>query len=152
MRRRRTVPNENELEGLYLWRKDLKSENGSLTKAVELEREAVLGRLEEPLIVAPILEARRYRLVCQGGQPSGGKPRTGERAGGQFPSCNGTRKCTMQLAPYQGRFALWTRRQLHGLKKAHHCFGQKTGCFLAREEEELVDSLQRAFQPSARIT
>jgi hypothetical protein len=42
-----------------LWRKDPKNENDPLTKAGELEREAVFGRLEEPLIVAPILEARR---------------------------------------------------------------------------------------------
>jgi hypothetical protein len=42
-----------------LGRKDPKSENGILTKALELEPEAVLGRLEEPLIVAPYLEARR---------------------------------------------------------------------------------------------
>jgi len=59
MRRRRTVPNEKGLEGLYLWRKDPKSENDSLTKAVELEKEAVFGRLEEPLIVAACLQARR---------------------------------------------------------------------------------------------
>ncbi len=57
--RRRTVPNEKGREGLYLWRKDRKCENDSLTKAVELEKEAVFGRLEEPLIVAPHLEARR---------------------------------------------------------------------------------------------
>ncbi len=59
MRRRRTVPNEKGREGLYLWRKDRTCENDSLTKAVELEKEAVFGRLEEPLIVAPHLEARR---------------------------------------------------------------------------------------------
>ena len=59
MRRRRTVLNEKGREGLYLWRKDPNNENDSLTKAVELEKEAVLGCLEEPLIVAPILEARR---------------------------------------------------------------------------------------------
>src|SRR6266700_579509 len=57
--RRRTVPNEKGREGLYLWRKDRTCENDSLTKAVELEKEAVFGRLEEPLIVAPHLEARR---------------------------------------------------------------------------------------------
>ncbi len=39
--------------------KDPKNENDPLTKAGELEEEAVLGRLEEPLIVAPLLEARR---------------------------------------------------------------------------------------------
>jgi hypothetical protein len=39
--------------------KDPKNENDLLTKAGELEEEAVLGRLEEPLIVAPLLEARR---------------------------------------------------------------------------------------------
>ncbi|EFH87576.1 hypothetical protein Krac_8917 [Ktedonobacter racemifer DSM 44963] len=38
---------------------DPRSENDSLTKAEELEKEAVFGRLEEPLIVAPTLEARR---------------------------------------------------------------------------------------------
>ncbi len=59
MRHKRTVPNEKELDGLYLWRKDPKSENGSHTNAGELDHEAVFGRLEEPLIVAPILEARR---------------------------------------------------------------------------------------------
>ncbi len=48
MRRRRTVPNEKGREGLYLWRKDRTCENDSLTKAVELEKEAVFGRLEEP--------------------------------------------------------------------------------------------------------
>jgi hypothetical protein len=45
MRRRRTVPNENGLEGLYWWWKDAKSENDSLTNAVELEKEAVFGRM-----------------------------------------------------------------------------------------------------------
>jgi len=40
-------------------RKDPKDENGPLTKARELERKAVFGRLEEPLIVAPLPEARR---------------------------------------------------------------------------------------------
>src|SRR6266700_6358465 len=64
MSRRRTVPNEKGREGLYLWRKDRTSENDFLTKAVELEREAVFGRLEEPLIVAPILEARRGNSHC----------------------------------------------------------------------------------------
>ncbi len=59
MRRRRTIPNEKGLEGLYLKRKDPKNENESLTKAGELEGEAVFGRLEEALIVAPVLEARR---------------------------------------------------------------------------------------------
>ncbi len=59
MRRRRTVLNEKGLEGLYLWRKDPNSENDSLTNAVKLEEKVVFGRLEEPLIVAPILEARR---------------------------------------------------------------------------------------------
>lgn len=59
MRRRRTVQNEKEFSGLYLWEKDPKNENGAHTKARKLEEEAVLGRLEEPLIVAPILEARR---------------------------------------------------------------------------------------------
>jgi hypothetical protein len=42
-----------------LWRKDPKSENDVNSKAVKLEDEAVFGRLEEPLIVAPISEARR---------------------------------------------------------------------------------------------
>jgi transposase len=42
-----------------LWRKDPNSENGLLTNAVKLENEAVFGRLEEPLIVAPDMEARR---------------------------------------------------------------------------------------------
>jgi hypothetical protein len=45
MRHKRTVPNEKELEGLYLWRKDPKSENGSFTNAGELDHEAVFGRL-----------------------------------------------------------------------------------------------------------
>jgi hypothetical protein len=45
MRRRRTVPNEKELDGLYLWRKDPKNENEQFTKAVELEPQAVLGRM-----------------------------------------------------------------------------------------------------------
>ena len=35
------------------------SENGFFTHAVKLENEAVFGRLEEPLIVAPDVEARR---------------------------------------------------------------------------------------------
>ncbi len=39
--------------------KDPTSENGIFTKAVELADEAVFGRLEEPLIVAPDSEARR---------------------------------------------------------------------------------------------
>ena len=59
MRRRRTVPNEKELDGLYWWRKDSKNEYDPLIKAGELEKKAVFGRLEDPLIVAPILEARR---------------------------------------------------------------------------------------------
>ncbi len=42
-----------------LWRKDPNSENDANSKAVKLEDEAVFGRLEEPLIVAPISEARR---------------------------------------------------------------------------------------------
>jgi hypothetical protein len=50
--------------GLYLWRKDPESENDLLTKARELESEAVFGRLEEPLIVAPTLEARRGNSHC----------------------------------------------------------------------------------------
>ena len=50
---------KKELDGLYLWRKDPKSENEQITKAVELEPQAVLGRLEEPLIVAACLQARR---------------------------------------------------------------------------------------------
>ncbi len=64
MRRRRTVPNEKELDGLYLWRKDSKNENDPLIKAGELEEKAGFGRLEEPLIVAPILEARRGNSHC----------------------------------------------------------------------------------------
>jgi hypothetical protein len=59
MRRKRPVPNEKELDGLSLWRKDSKSENEQFTTAVELEPQAVLGRLEEPLIVAACLQARR---------------------------------------------------------------------------------------------
>lgn len=59
MRRRRTALNENELGGLYLERKDPRRENDPLTNVEELEGEAVFGRLEEPLIVAPTLEARR---------------------------------------------------------------------------------------------
>jgi len=47
-----------------LWRKDPNSENGPLINAVELEGEAVFGRLEEPLIVAPWLEARRGNSHC----------------------------------------------------------------------------------------
>lgn len=39
--------------------KDPNSENGIFTNAVELDDEAVFGRLEEPLIVAPYSEARR---------------------------------------------------------------------------------------------
>ncbi len=43
-----------------LERKDPTSENGLfILNAVELEEKAVFGRLEEPLIVAPGLEARR---------------------------------------------------------------------------------------------
>jgi len=42
-----------------LWMKDPNSESDFLMNAVELEKEAVFGRLEEPLIVAPYLEARR---------------------------------------------------------------------------------------------
>ncbi len=42
-----------------LGRKDSNSESDLLIKAAELEKEAVFGRLEEPLIVAPYLEARR---------------------------------------------------------------------------------------------
>jgi hypothetical protein len=42
-----------------LWRKDSNNENGPLFNAGELEAKAVFGRLEEPLIVAPDLEARR---------------------------------------------------------------------------------------------
>ncbi len=64
MRRRRTVQDEKEFDGLYLWRKDPNSENGILTNAVELECEAVFGRLEEPLIVAPFSEARRGNSHC----------------------------------------------------------------------------------------
>ncbi|MBO0791637.1 MAG: hypothetical protein J2P36_11910 [Ktedonobacteraceae bacterium] len=36
-----------------LWAKDPNSESDSLTNAAELVKEAVFGRLEEPLIVAP---------------------------------------------------------------------------------------------------
>src|SRR5205823_5832536 len=36
---------KKELDGLYWWRKDPTSENEPLTKAVELEPQAVLGRL-----------------------------------------------------------------------------------------------------------
>ncbi len=64
MRLRRTAPHEKGLGGLYLWRKGPKNENGPLTKARELEGEAVFGRLEEPLIVAPNLEARRGNSHC----------------------------------------------------------------------------------------
>src|SRR5258706_6214444 len=39
--------------------KDPNNENGPHSNAVELEAKAVFGRLEEPLIVAPNLEARR---------------------------------------------------------------------------------------------
>jgi transposase len=42
-----------------LWTKDPNSESEFLINAVELDQEAVFGRLEEPLIVAPELEARR---------------------------------------------------------------------------------------------
>lgn len=43
-----------------LERKDPTSENGLfILNAIELEEKAVFGRLEEPLIVAPDLEARR---------------------------------------------------------------------------------------------
>ena len=40
-------------------RKIPRTKTESHTKARKLEEEAALGRLEEPLIVAPILEARR---------------------------------------------------------------------------------------------
>ena len=51
---------KNSVDSLAtLWRKDPNSENGFLTNAVKLENEAVFGRLEEPLIVAPFSEARR---------------------------------------------------------------------------------------------
>ncbi len=39
--------------------KDPTKENGQHSNAVELEVKAVFGCLEEPLIVAPYLEARR---------------------------------------------------------------------------------------------
>ncbi len=42
-----------------LWTKGPNRESDFLINAVELDREAVFGRLEEPLIVAPSLEARR---------------------------------------------------------------------------------------------
>ena len=42
-----------------LRRKDPNIENAVNSKAIKLEDEAVLRRLEEPLIVAPISEARR---------------------------------------------------------------------------------------------
>ncbi len=45
MRRRRTVPLENGLEGLYLERKDPTNENDFRTSAAELEGEAVFGRM-----------------------------------------------------------------------------------------------------------
>jgi hypothetical protein len=59
MRRRRTIPKEKGTRWTILWRKDPKNENEQFTKAVELEPQAVLGRLEEPLIVAACLQARR---------------------------------------------------------------------------------------------
>lgn len=42
-----------------LWTKDPNSENEFITNVRELVKEAVFGHLEEPLIVAPHLEARR---------------------------------------------------------------------------------------------
>lgn len=51
--------------GRYLWRKDPSNENGLLTKARKLEHEAVFGRLEEPLIVAPHVEARRGNSLVE---------------------------------------------------------------------------------------
>lgn len=66
-----------------------------------------------------------------------------------FPSRNGARKCTIPREPYQGRCALLTRLLWYGLKKAPHCFDQKTGCFLAHENDELVSGRLRAFLPGA---
>ena len=44
--------------------KDPNTENGQFTKAIELECKVVFGRLEEPLIVAPLPEARRGNSHC----------------------------------------------------------------------------------------
>ena len=48
-----------------LWTKDPNSESEFLINAVELDQEAVFGRLEEPLIVAPELEARRGNSLIE---------------------------------------------------------------------------------------
>jgi hypothetical protein len=58
------VPNEKELDGLYWWRKDSKNENAPLIQAGELEEKAVFGPVEEPLSVAPILQAGRGTAQC----------------------------------------------------------------------------------------
>jgi hypothetical protein len=55
----------NEMDNATtLWTKDPNSESDLLTKAEELESEAVFGHLEEPFIVAPSFGSTERKVSC----------------------------------------------------------------------------------------